>query len=138
VDSHSISLIKRRPSGRIVTVAYQEKVIDMWDRDGSLHTSLLGHRGSITSLTVGPDGTMVSGSNDYTARVWDADGSPRFILAGHTKCINCVALGIDGTIVTGSDDMTARVWNNDGTLRHILRTRYFKDAQAVNQVAIGN
>ena len=75
---------------------------------------LNGHEGTVTAVAVSPDGqSVVTGSNDSTARIWDAGtGAERVVLNGHRNWVVAVAVSPDGqTVVTGSYDNTARIWD---------------------------
>ena len=76
--------------------------------------ALKGHDNPVTSVAFSPDGkTILTGSDDNTARVWDAaSGQELLVLKGHDEWVRSVAFSPDGkTILTGSDDNTARVWD---------------------------
>ena len=64
-------------------------------------------------MAFAPDGrTILTGSEDNTARLWDAaTGQKIRILGGHEKGITSVAFADGRTILTGSDDDTARLWD---------------------------
>jgi WD40 repeat protein len=59
-----------------------------------------------------PDGQLVAGSSEGTARMWDAEtGALRHTLRGHTGSVFGVAWSPDSSrLVTGSADGTAKVW----------------------------
>jgi WD40 repeat protein len=96
---------------------------------------LTGHRGSVNSVAVNPDGrTIVSGSNDYTVAVWDLEsGNLLRRLKGHEDEVNSVAVSPDGRyIVSGSKDRTVRVWDlESGKLRRRLTGGYGMEVNAV-------
>jgi tetratricopeptide (TPR) repeat protein len=61
-----------------------------------------------------PDGkTVLTGSEDWTARLWDAaTGRPLGLPMTHQSVVGAVAFGPDGrTVLTGSRDRTARLWD---------------------------
>ncbi|MEM9367772.1 MAG: DUF4365 domain-containing protein, partial [Planctomycetota bacterium] len=67
--------------------------------------------------------TVLSGSDDNTARVWDlGSGTCRATLEGHSARVWSVSLSSDGqTALSGSDDNTVRVWDlGSGTYRATL------------------
>ena len=83
-----------------------------------------GHTESVLAVAWAPDGkTLLTGSDDNTARLWDADsGCELRRLEGHGSAVWSVAWAPDGkTLLTGSDDKTARLWDADsGQCRRIL------------------
>jgi WD40 repeat protein/GTPase SAR1 family protein len=73
---------------------------------------LRGHEGEITSVTVTPDGRVVSGSVDKSLRLWDLETS-RCLRAfqGHTDHVLGVAVTLDGEqALSASADHTVRLW----------------------------
>jgi WD40 repeat protein len=81
---------------------------------------LKGHAGRVVTAAFSRDGTrIVTGSQDWTARVWDPrTGASLLELKGHTRepgwplGVSSAEFSSDGTrIVTGSADRTARVWD---------------------------
>jgi WD40 repeat protein/tetratricopeptide (TPR) repeat protein/predicted Ser/Thr protein kinase len=75
---------------------------------------ILSHKDEIRTLSFSPDGkTLLTGSNDKTARLWEAaTGEPIGLPLEHQGSVTSVAFSPDGkTIVTGSSDKTARLWN---------------------------
>ena len=86
-----------------------------WQSQAHLELKTLrGHNDGLHGAAISPDGQrMVTGSDDWTAKVWDtASGKELLTLRGHSAGVNSVAFAPDGRrIVTGSDDGTARVWD---------------------------
>ncbi len=76
--------------------------------------TLEGHSGSVTSVSVTPDGQRaVSGSHDATVRVWDLEsGECVRTLEGHSEIVYSVSVTPDGLrAISGSRDATVRVWD---------------------------
>lgn len=74
---------------------------------------LKGHRQSIRSLAISPDGEILaSGSDDKTIKLWElATGEELCTLRGHSKSVGSIAISADGeTLASGSDDKTIKLW----------------------------
>jgi Heterokaryon incompatibility protein (HET)/WD domain, G-beta repeat len=74
---------------------------------------LNGHKGSVMSVALSPNGTIISSSSmDESVRVWDAaTGRKQQQLDGH-RGLWSVAFSPDGTtIASGSLDRSVRVWD---------------------------
>jgi WD40 repeat protein len=75
---------------------------------------LESHEGSITSLTISPDGRIIaSGSEDCTVRLWRLpDGAPLNILKGHSGAVCSLAFNPDGkTLASGCADNVVWLWS---------------------------
>jgi WD40 repeat protein len=99
---------------RPISNAAASVLLDAWLHNHEKH-DLLGHTDAIGSVAFSPDGRrVVTGSDDYTARVWDlaAPAPTPILLSGHQGPIRSAAFSPDGRqVVTGSQDGTARVWD---------------------------
>jgi WD40 repeat protein len=117
------------PDGGCAVTANDDKTIRVWNLEsGQCIQILKGHTGTITCVSVTPDGIRaVSGSGDFmndyrgfenkkadiTLRVWDLESAQCLkILTGHTLEISCVSITPDGRCaISGSKDNTIRVWD---------------------------
>jgi WD40 repeat protein len=107
----------------------------VWDADTlERRGKLRGHTDAIQDLAFAPDGKVVTGSWDGTAKIWDLEsGRVLETLRGHTSTVMGVAVSPDGTLVaTGSLDGTAKLWDL-ATGREILTL--FGHDSIVNAVA---
>ncbi|MDQ1354724.1 MAG: hypothetical protein QG657_5033, partial [Acidobacteriota bacterium] len=74
------------------------------------------HNRAVTAVAFSPDGkTLLTGSDDGTARLWRTDnGQPMAVPINVGSIVNAVAFSPDGkTLLTGSLDCTARLWCTD-------------------------
>jgi WD40 repeat protein len=76
------------------------------------------HESNIACISFSPDGkSILTGSQDSTARLWDLQGNLLQLFKGHLGRITSVTFSPDGkTILTGSVDKTARIWDLQGNL----------------------
>jgi WD40 repeat protein len=91
-----------------------------------LKLDLSGHEGQVTSVTISPDGDLLSsGSEDKTIRIWRiSDGGLERVLEGHTETVYRVIFSPDGQyLASGSYDYTIRLWRvSDGDLLKTIET----------------
>ena len=94
---------------------------------------VLSHRKIVTSAVFSPDGeTIVTASDDETAKLWDLKGKLLATLTGHEKELRSAIFSPDGkAIVTASDDGTAKVWNLKGELLATLTGHKYDVISAV-------
>ncbi|MBW2525998.1 MAG: WD40 repeat domain-containing protein, partial [Deltaproteobacteria bacterium] len=103
----------------------------LWVRKGVVHLrgadardrrSIAAHDQAVMSVAIAPDGRVVTGSLDHTAKVFDRTGELAHTLSGHTGGIVTVAVSPDSrTVATGARDKTARLWDLEtGAPRHQL------------------
>jgi RNA polymerase sigma factor (sigma-70 family) len=81
-----------------------------------------GHEGHIGVMTFGADGTLYTGSDDYTIRSWDPATGVAGLELIHGYWVRGIAVSPDGSLVVGSslrNDL--RVWDaKSGRLRYNL------------------
>ncbi len=102
------------PDGRWLVSEDNKKSLVVWDADSLERVGKLrGHTDPIQDLAFAPDGKVVTGSWDGTAKIWDLEsGRELATLRGHTGAVMGVAVSPDGTLVaTGSLDGTAKLWD---------------------------
>jgi WD40 repeat protein len=102
---------------------YINDTVRLWSLQGKELTVLSGHEDTITSAVFSPDGqTILTTSNDDTARLWDREGNDLAILQ-HEGGVNSAVFSPDGQMIltAGSADSTARLWDLQGNLLSALR-----------------
>jgi WD40 repeat protein len=105
------------------------KEVRLYHVDGTLVHTFEGHRGTVWTVAVTPDGQhIISGAHDIppyaqTAKVWSvATKSLVSTCEGHTGDVYAVAAMTDGQrILGGAYDGTVRVHLLDGTLKSTFR-----------------
>jgi WD40 repeat protein len=127
-----ISQVSWSPDGKILAGVKGSKAL-LWDKQGHLITTLIGHKGAISSLAWSPNSQFIAtgsagkGADPKTAedtvRVWKTDGTTILTLTGHSDQVESLAWSPDGTLLaSGSYDETIRLWNvANGALISILR-----------------
>lgn len=91
----------------------------IWDLRGMVQiASRAGFGGEVSSVSIGADGTVATGSQDGVVRIWDpygnAEGKGELLTAvsGHSAWVWDVAFAPDGsTLASGSSDRTVRIWD---------------------------
>jgi WD40 repeat protein/class 3 adenylate cyclase len=103
------------PDGRwLVSSNDKDDSLIVWDADTlERRGELRGHTDVLQDVAFAPDGKVVTGSWDGTAKIWDLEsGRELATLRGHTGAVMGVAVSPDGTLVaTGSLDGTAKLWD---------------------------
>jgi WD40 repeat protein len=86
--------------------------------DHNFYRIVSRHDNNILSVAFSPDGkSILTGSQDSTARLWDLQGNLLHLFKGHEGIISSIAFSPDGkTVLSGSTDKTARLWDLNGNL----------------------
>jgi dipeptidyl aminopeptidase/acylaminoacyl peptidase len=82
--------------------------------DGSLVKEFQGHRDSLYSAAISPDGaTLATGGYDNTIKLWNvADGKELRTLEGHNGAVFELAFRADGKVLaSASGDRTVKLWS---------------------------
>ena len=117
-DGHkklNIQQLSFSPNGRLLAVAGDDGVVDLWDpNSGKPIRKLEKHTGSVQSLAFTPDGTkLVTGGLDGQVFVWNlATGDQIWALEGHRSKVYAVACSPDGKVIaTSSRDKSIFIWD---------------------------
>ncbi|NET45442.1 WD40 repeat domain-containing protein [Okeania sp. SIO2B3] len=101
-DANIVYSVSLSPDGKIIASASKNGKIQLWNLQGELLETLIGHTNSVNSVSFTPNGkVLVSASGDSTVRLWDL--SPRPFL-NHNGTIVDLDFILDGKeIVTISN-----------------------------------
>jgi WD40 repeat protein len=80
------------------------------------YVASMSHTGSVSSSVFSPDGkTILTSSNDKTARLWDLSGNCLVTFSGHSFPVNSAIFSPEGkTILTASPYGIVKLWDLNG------------------------
>jgi len=100
------------PKGLILSGGV-DKMINVYEPESTEPLYILiGHDNTISSISSTPNGSIVSGSWDNTAKIWK-NWSCQYTLKGHTLAIWAVLGLSDNKVLTASADKSIKLWEND-------------------------
>lgn len=89
---------------------------------GHKYANVHGYRFGILCLVALNDTTLLSGSNDCTARVWQTNGKIEPFVCQHETRVSIAAPLQNGVFATGAYGNVVKVWSAEGKLMHQLST----------------
>jgi WD40 repeat protein len=102
--------------GNTLATASSDRLVRLWNLDGSLRASLAGHSGQVQALAFSPDGkSLASAGQDGLVKVWDpVRGQDRATLHGHNNSIRCLAFHPNcKALLSGGWEHSLRMWLAD-------------------------
>jgi len=118
-DTNSVNCLMVLPDGGLVCgigrLRFYDFPICLWQGNGMMGPVLRGHRHPVMSLALSPDGTLASGSEDWTIRLWNIDEMASSVTRG--GCINGTtrfAVPPDESVVLENNDGRICLWEVDG------------------------
>lgn len=120
------------PSAQHLVTGSSDHAVRLWDKDGNLLHTFLGHRKRVRTVGFLKQGKqIISGSEDRSIKVWAPDGKLIKTLAGHTGSVVDIAKSADEEwIASAGEDGVVKIWRTaDWTL---LRTFYVDTSELVS------
>ncbi|QLE56342.1 hypothetical protein [Nostoc sp. TCL26-01] len=103
------------PDGELLATGSKDKTISIWRRDGSLVTTLKGHKGAVNWVSFSPNGRFIaSASEDRTIKIWQRNGSLVKTLSAHQLGVTMLTFSPDGKLLASAGrDKIIQIWQWD-------------------------
>jgi WD40 repeat protein len=115
---------------------YDETLVEIWHRNGSLLSTFKGHKYPVHSVSISADGQTIVSSDDYgIIMVWHQNGTVITTINNHCPCSYRpgVKISADGqTIVSGSEDNMVKIWQRDGSLINTIKSYQYINSLGVS------
>src|SRR5262245_66590288 len=112
--------------GNVIVVAYStdgsklasggtDNMVRVWNASRLRSRGVLrGNLKRVNRVTFSPSGkTLVSASEDATAKVWDVDAEVERFSLGHAGAVNSAIFSSDGNqIITAGEDKKIKLWDS--------------------------
>jgi len=104
------------PDSQTIVTATDDNYIKLWQTNGTLQATLIGHTDKVRRAIFNPTGQIiVSASDDQTVKIWEQNGKLIHDLKGHRGQVTSVCLSPDGKIIaSASADGTVKLWKING------------------------
>ncbi len=121
-DGGAIYNVRFTPDGKQVITVGDDKLVRVWQLDGTPAGTLVGHTGLVAALAIDSGGKIIATSGgDRAVRLWNLDQDNLHVLPAHKGPVNAVAITPDRRLVaSGGADAVLRLWTEHGSLRRSL------------------
>ena len=128
--------VRFTPDNQELITVGDDKLVRVWQLDGTPAGNLVGHTGLVAALAISPQGNLIATSGgDRAVRLWDLDQENLHILPAHRGAVSAVAIAPDRQLIaSGGLDATLRIWNEHGRLLRSLT----EHTRAINALAFSS
>ena len=138
-----VRAIAPSPDGQHILSCDMSSIPKLWDSEGQLLDTLIGHRESwgVFAVAFSPDGNyMATGGGFDRMKLWDLQGNELQSFKGHRNGIKSICFSPDGqSILSGGWDGMAKLWDLEGNLireyeqqgRKIYAVAFSPDGQSI-------
>jgi WD40 repeat protein len=115
-QASSLAFASFSPDSQTIVTATDDNSIKLWQTNGALQATLIGHTDKIRRAIFNPTGQiLISASDDQTVKIWQPNGKLIHDLKGHRGQVTSVCLSPDGKIIaSASVDGTVKLWKING------------------------
>jgi WD40 repeat protein len=111
------------PDSQLIATANRDRTVKLWDHQGQLMRTLIGHSDRVNAVVFSPDGLLIaSASDDKTVKLWTRDGQLLKTLIGHQGWVTDLAFSSDGEYLASAGyDNLVNIWSRQGELIKSLK-----------------
>ena len=128
--------VRFTPGGQELITVGDDKLVRVWQLDGTPTATLVGHTGLVTALAIAPQGDLIATSGgDRAVRLWELEQENLHVLSAHRGAVNAVAIAPGRQLIaSGGVGATLRLWNEHGRLLRSLT----EHTRAINALAFSS
>ncbi|KAJ1858401.1 ribosome assembly [Coemansia sp. RSA 2703] len=113
----AVTCVKWAGDGRIYS-ASRDKTIKIWNPDGSLYKTLVGHAHWVNTLALSTDFALRTGAVDHTGRLPESDEQAK---AWALERYQAARGGAPERLISGSDDFTMLLWDPESSNKPVAK-----------------